>query len=94
MWFVFLSNIKDVSICLTRYDTAFIHFTDPVFMGTFPQHFSNNYFCINQNGKNALHISCENGNLEVAETLLSKKAYPDAKTKVNLNKLHLHLITR
>ena len=39
------------------------------------------YFIFLQNGKNALHISCENGHLQVAEILLAKRAYADAKTK-------------
>ena len=39
-----------------------------------------------QAGKTALHVSSEYGHINVVELLMSKKAYANAKTKVNLSK--------
>ena len=40
-------------------------------------------------GKAALHLAAENGHLQVAEALLGKKAYVNARSKSGITPLHL-----
>jgi len=42
-----------------------------------------------QNGKAALHLAAENGHAVIADMLIRKKAFVNAKTKVGLTPLHL-----
>ena len=47
-------------------------------------------WCIFQaQGKAALHLAAENGHLQVAEALLGKKAYVNARSKSGITPLHL-----
>lgn len=42
-----------------------------------------------QHGKAALHLAAECGHVEVADVLLTAKAFVNAKSKIGLTPLHL-----